>query len=368
MLCFFVFSSSVHIQCIEVINIWFSLNWLVCERNHSFGCGNSLFGEIEILSNNAINTNAFLTSRLQQRISMILHWYTLCVPFRPMPASVDLLDFFSCFVHIVLCMFSFSTLVCDAESILKCNAFSFFFNTIIYSRQMAGPTGAITAEHNEKETEHGTVAKTEKKWIKHTENETEKNTSRRHTRRSRVLLCRAQAKERLHPLLVWSQLFLIVVCDLSNCWVLLLFCYIKWTMACMSPAPINTCDIWCETCISWFLFVVVLLLFASTGCCWWWCSSFFGSFFSNRRKTARERTHTHRQQYSERFVYKYPCAFHFQSAHIVSANLWGLHIRQSRNKTKGLCLRLFMWLMKIDNISMAYNYNWLILSSGESCR
>lgn len=33
-------------------------------------------------------------------------------------------------------------------------------------------------------------------------------------------------------------------------------CYIKWTMACMSPAPINTCDIWCETCISWFHFCV----------------------------------------------------------------------------------------------------------------
>lgn len=65
----------------------------------------------------------------------------------------------------------------------------------------------------------------------------------------------------------------------------------------------------------------------------------------------------------------FQCGTHCQLAERIIIN--GIN---KQNITKGQQRRLsslcfcvcFMWLMKIDNISMAYNYNWLILSSGES--
>lgn len=134
-------------------------------------------------------------------------------------------------------------------------------------------------------------------------------------------------------------------------------CYIKWTMACMSPAPINTCDIWCETCISWFHFCVsVCRIFV--------CSFGFllSSIFAIKTTTTSNGSHKCAHPLSQ------PNSWLVQSVHTAHCQCQNIvfTIKQKDDCLSVCCAVCFMWLMKIDNISMAYNYNWLILSSGES--
>lgn len=128
------------------------------------------------------------------------------------------------FANVLICStFSFALVHCFSGcssfgSILK--YIGFLFNTIIYSRQMMATNGS----------NHCCCTKRKKRHTK----ESARNyyTERRHTRRMCARICDCTAhctvwvraeKQSPHPLLVWSQLLLIVVCDRSNYCALLLF-------------------------------------------------------------------------------------------------------------------------------------------------
>lgn len=142
------------------------------------------------------------------------------------------------------------------------NAWLFFFlssfNTIIYSRQ--------TATNGSKQSQCICRANSTQKNGEKTHTPKRIVAERRHTRWMRfyiaIVATETESSSTFGVVAIVSDCF---VCDRSFVWsvgrsvellCIVTVCYIKWTMACMSPAPINTCDIWCETCISWFHFCV----------------------------------------------------------------------------------------------------------------
>lgn len=158
-------------------------------------------------------------------------------------------------------------------------------------------------------------------------------------------------------------------------------------MVCMSPAPINTCDIWCETCISWFLFccfevalplpllslycdVILLLLlrFLFWFLCLCCCSVLNGMVL------------TWNEQHPFELYRQGEHSWSLLSACVMLGALWmSAHHRWGINNNKTtksidddgclsprvrVCFPCDWW--KLTIFQLAYNYNWLILSSGES--
>lgn len=225
-------------------------------------------------SNNAINTNVFgLSMLIAVDFTSICNAY--CLFFCGCCASMCwfarlfpplLLSLFECTLFFRL---NRNRSLCQ----INCeNAMRFLFNTIIYSRQMAtngsnhspAQDEAHTRIRKREQTKH---IRFQSKWINKNAQKkkaTTRNYAERHTRRiafSRVKWKRQSSNSSSTPAKDSSSTFGVVAivfdccCAISNYMRgIVTVCYIKWTMACMSPAPINTCDIWCETCISWFLF------------------------------------------------------------------------------------------------------------------
>lgn len=244
---------------------------------------------------------------------------------------VDLLDFVVWFTLFFLpyeCICVCAGMPNQFQNVMP---FRSFFNTIIYSRQMAGPTGAITAKHDRKG--NRTWFRMQQQKVNYTETERKRGKQKTHTPIAFVVRAMREEKSSNSGERETSSTFGVVaivfdccVCSMiSNCWVLLLAVLFFFSAAILS-GQWHVCrrhlsirvifDVKHAFLDSFLLFAVVVVLL---------CVPFRHLVFFvllQQKETAMRTV----------FAHKYiPSAFHFQSqnsAHCQCQSLTIAYIRQ----------------------------------------